>query len=109
MARPPLIIPNQWGNFEDEETHIVFFRIPLKFADGPRSRMVAVGIQNHNASLDHKGAGILSIKPLDATSQKTCKDNGWFLLANAMMEIIKRHEPSVYSCLLEYGLYPLPC
>lgn len=88
---------NSWGNFEEENTGIVFLDLPVGVAG--RLTKVAVGFQNSDA--DSSETGLSSVLPLTEEMVQQCEENKWRVLSDEIMGALEKKNKSLCSELTE--------
>lgn len=84
-------IQNAQGNFEEEETGIVFVEAPV--GTGGRKIKIAVGVQD----AESEEMGLASVKPLDADMIAECDERKWQYLTDAMMKVLSKKDTELHE------------
>jgi SAP domain len=82
---------NEWGNFEDEETGIVFLKLPVG-KDG-RDMSVAIGVQNTEVD----GQGLETVLPIDDDVIEECKTQKFKMFNESMLKTLKKNDREKYD------------
>ena len=87
---------NEWGNFEDEETGVVFMKLAVG-KDG-KDKTVAIGVQN----TEGEGQGLETVLPFDEDVVEECKKNKFEMLTEAMLKTLKKSDKDMYSKIRDW-------
>lgn len=82
---------NEWGNFEDEETGIVFLKLPVG-KDG-KDMSVAIGVQNTEVD----GQGLETVLPIDEDVIEECKTQKFKMFNESMLKALKKNDREKYE------------
>ena len=85
---------NDHGNYEEEETGVVFVEAPV--GTGGRPVKIAVGVQNP----DSEETGLASVNPLDEEMVAECEKRKWRYLTDDMMKTIAKKDAELHEQLI---------
>jgi hypothetical protein len=85
---------NQWGNFEDPETGVVFMQLPVGDSKDPFVP-VAIGVQDPEA--DSEAEGVETVDKFDKKMVKECEKNHFRVLTKELAVKLKKKDSKLYN------------
>lgn len=85
---------NDFGNYEEKDTGIVFYELPVG-TNGTKQK-VAIGIQN----TESEESGIDSLNPLTEEMIEECDNKKWRYLTDDIVKSMKKKDEDVYERLV---------
>lgn len=95
-AKPKLkITKNKYGNFEQEETGLVFVKLPV----GPKAKEinVVVGYQDPSPAKNEKGLD--TVLPLTEEHTEVAEKNSYTVLTDEIVDKVKKHDAALGDLL----------
>lgn len=85
---------NQWGNFEDQDTGVVFMQLPVGEDEDPFVP-VALGVQDPDA--DGEAEGLDTVDKFDKNMVKECEKNNFRVLTKELATKLKKKDSKLYN------------